>query len=161
MYMNGVWVNSNIDHGYLNDINDVTISSVVEGQMLLWSGTEWVNGYDPTLKGYIESEYNLGTQTGNCNLSLTNGNVQRLRVSAGLNIILPSLPPSGNNWNLTLKVESDGINLPSYAASGATLKWNKNDVPNTVIGDGRVAVYVFTSDSDSSSVYGSLVWSEE
>jgi hypothetical protein len=161
MYMNNEWINSDINHGNLNDVNDVTILGAIEGQMLLWKGTQWENGFDPTLKGYIETEFDHGTVAGNCNINLINGNVQRLRVGGSVNIILPSIPTQGNNWNITLKVVSNGSDLPTFSATGATVKWNKNDPPTNIISADMVSIYIFTSDYESTSVYASLVWSEE
>ena len=156
IYSSGTWRND-IRTYIINDFQDATVSSPQEGQMLMWDGIEWGNSNTPILKGYTEAEHNIGLVSDTCNIDLSNGNIQRLQVNGVLEIVLPTLPPVGQYWNLTLKIISDGVNTPTFTSSDGTLKWSDNNIPTDLGVANKLNVYMFVSDTTSLKVYGLFV----
>ena len=154
--ISGYWENMVRDtpNILIDDIQDVIVSSPQTGQMLIYNGSLWKNDNDPILRNYTEIEYNIGLVSGTCNIDLANGNIQRLQVDGVLGIVLPTLPSTGQYWSLTLKVVSDGVNIPTFTSPDGTLKWYDGDAPIVVSGDESIDVYEFTSDLVLSMVYG-------
>ena len=154
IYNNDTW-GSGVRDYVMSDIQDVIVDSPQIKQMLIYNGSNWVNGNDPVLGGYTEIEYDIGLVSGTCNIDLANGNIQRLQVDGVLEIVLPTLPPDNINWNLTLKIISDGVNLPTFTSSDGSLKWYDGDKPTDLSLRKSMNIFEFTSDFTSSKIYGS------
>ena len=160
IYSDGDWINTQSGLASIDEALDVTITSAEIGQMLIWKGSLWENDYDPELRDYTETEYNVSTGSGTYDIDLVNGNIQRFTVAGVLGLGLPSMSPTNQNWNLVVKVIYNGANVPTFTSSDATLKWHGGVAPSDLGISGSMNIYVFTSDSSSSEIYGNLVWSE-
>jgi len=89
------WATVNVTPA-LDDLSDVTITSVSSGQVLSYNGTAWVNataGGNITTKGLYEN-----SQTISSNYTITTGNSAMsagpITVSSGVTVTVPS----GSRW---------------------------------------------------------------
>lgn len=161
VYSDGEWVNVEAGLASITEIQDVTVLNPQDGQMLIWDGLLWGNGNDPELTNYTETEHNIGSISGSYTINLENGNVQRLQIGGSVVITLPLMPPTGQNWHLTLKVIYNGSDVPTFTSPDGTLKWQGGTVPSDLGLNNSMNIYTFTSDFTSSEIYGSIVWNEE
>ena len=160
VYNSGGWTTTQHALELLGEIQNVTISSPQIGQMLVWTGSEWNNRYNPILKNYTETEYNIGSVSGTYNIDLNDGNVQKITVGGELEIVLPTLPLTNQHWSLVLKVIYDDVNVPSFVSPDGTLKWSRQTEPYSLGNDVTINIYNFTSDTRGLETYGRLMWSD-
>jgi len=156
IYSGDVWVNNKIVLESINELQDVTTVTPSKGQILVVNDDLWSNSNSLLLKGYKETETNLGMHSGTYSIDLSLGNVQRLQITGGLDITLPPLPEDGYSWTLVLKVLFDGSNIPTFSSDDGELIWYKRISPTDMGENGDLTIFRFTSDVSSSQVYGTF-----
>ena len=137
-------------------ISSSGVSGPDSGQMLTYKLGSWVNGNDPELKGYLESEYIVPITSGNVTIELRNGNVQRVTPTGAMTILLPGVPDIGKNWSVVVKILFNGSITPTFTSPN-TIKWSESDTAPVMQGSNTLNIYVFTSDSSLGWVCGNLV----
>jgi hypothetical protein len=102
--------------GNLDDISDVTITSVANNQFLRYADGVW--GNTNTIKAYNEGAiHGLGTTGGTIAPNVANGNVQSITLNAALTINAFTSPVAGQSLTLIINGGT------AYTAITSTMKF--------------------------------------
>jgi hypothetical protein len=102
--------------GNLDDLTDVTITSVANNQFLRYADGVW--GNTNTIKAYNEGAiYGLGTTGGTIAPNVTNGNVQSITLNSALTINAFTSPVAGQSLTLIINGGT------AYTAITSTMKF--------------------------------------
>jgi hypothetical protein len=103
---------------------------------------------NPTVTNYVETAFTANTSTA-ITLSLANGTVQILTLTAGATITMPAAV-AGKSFLIQLKTGSGG-----YSVTWTTVKWPSGTAPTITSTASRMDIYSFFS--DGTNWYGTTV----
>jgi hypothetical protein len=99
----------------INDLSDVTISSVASNQTLLYNGSAWINTSNPTFAGNL-------TVSGNLIVSGTTTTVNSATLSIADNVVTLN-----SDFTTGSPTENAGIEVLRGTSSTVQLRWNETD----------------------------------
>ena len=115
----------------IDNLSDVTITSAVSNQVLLYNGSAWVNTSDPTVAGNL-------TVTGNLTVSGTTTTVNSETLTINDNLIVL------NNNEAGTPSENAGVEVERGTSTNVQLRWNETTDCWEFTNDGTNYQRIFT-----------------
>jgi hypothetical protein len=129
-------------------LNDVTITSLATGQVMVWSGTKWTN------QAHVDFPCGSAVvSTGTHNVDRSVGEVQRLSLTGNTTLTVSNWPASGLFGRLVLEIQNTGaFNITTWPTGTI---WPGGTVPTITPGSGKKDVIILMSFDGGTTIYGS------
>ena len=136
--------------GYLSfySLSDVTITSALTGQPIVWSGSHWVNSSKVDLPCG-----SLTAHTGSVTLDRSNGEVQRVQLTGNVTLSVTNWPAAGQMGRLVLEMQNTGAYNITAWPSGTI--WPGGVAPTITSGSGKKDIIILMSFDGGTTIYGS------
>ena len=131
------------------NLGDTTIASPSTGQMLVFSGSKWVNKSVADLPSY-----SVGSVSGAITLDRSKGETQIITLAGNVTGITVS------NWggpNTLSKLNLVIVNGGAFTVSWPSAKWSGGTPPTVTSGAGKTDIYTFITYDGGTTLFGNVV----